>query len=130
MRLVNLKFSKLGSLLLVASLIPLLVAQPVNAHTRYMQLRGQITSPAFEGWWPNEDGTFKLFFGYMNSNWEQQFDISIGAENYFSEVEPGELDDLSLDGFDFSTADMGQPTHFYPRRNTFLFTIDVPADFA
>ena len=24
---------------------------------------------------------------------------------------------------------MGQPTHFYPRRNPFLFTIDVPADF-
>jgi len=94
-----------------------------------MQLRGQITSPAFEGWWPNDDGTYKMFFGYMNTNWEQQFDLPISPENYFSEVEPGVLDDLGRDDFDFVTADRGQPTHFYPRRNPFLFTIDVPADF-
>ena len=25
--------------------------------------------------------------------------------------------------------DRGQPTHFYPRRNMFLFTVEVPADF-
>lgn len=125
MALVKFRFSLLSSLLLLA----LLVGQSANAQTRFMQLRGQITSPAFEGWWPNEDGTFKLFFGYMNTNWEQQFDLPISLENYFSEVAPGELDDLSQDGFDFATADMGQPTHFYPRRNPFLFTIDVPADF-
>ena len=119
------KVSWLASLLLIA----LLINQSANAQTRFMQLRGQITSPAYEGWWPNEDGSYKLFFGYMNTNWDQQFDIPISPENYFSEVEPGELDDLSLDAFDFSSADMGQPTHFYPRRNPFLFTIDVPADF-
>jgi hypothetical protein len=119
------KVSWLASLLLIA----LLINQSANAQTRFMQLRGQITSPAYEGWWPNEDGSYKLFFGYMNTNWDQQFDIPVSPENYFSEVEPGELDDLSLDGFDFSSADMGQPTHFYPRRNPFLFTIDVPADF-
>ncbi len=125
MKAVANKFSWLASLLLIA----LLINQSANAQTRFMQLRGQITSPAYEGWWPNEDGSYKLFFGYMNTNWDQQFDIPISPENYFSEVEPGELDDLSLDGFDFSSADMGQPTHFYPRRNPFLFTIDVPADF-
>ncbi len=125
LRVVGSKYSLLGSLLLVVSL----VAQYSHAQTRFMQLRGQITSPAYEGWWPNDDGTFKLFFGYMNSNWEQHFDIPISDRNYFSEVEPAELDDLSKDNFDFATADMGQPTHFYPRRNPFLFTIDVPADF-
>ncbi len=125
MRVVGNRYTLLGSLLFVA----LLVAQYSNAQTRFMQLRGQITSPAYEGWWPNEDGTFKLFFGYMNTNWEQQFDIPISDRNYFSEVEPLALDDLSKDAFDFATADMGQPTHFYPRRNPFLFTIDVPADF-
>ena len=26
-------------------------------------------------------------------------------------------------------ADQGQPAHFYPRRNPFLFTVNVPADF-
>jgi hypothetical protein len=96
---------------------------------RFMELTGEVTSPAYEGWWPNDDGTFKLFFGYMNSNWEETFDIPIGPDNYFSEVGAGALDDLAKDGFDFAVADKGQPTHFYPRRNPFLFMIDVPADF-
>ncbi len=103
--------------------------QAGEAQERRMVLSGEIVSPAFEGWWPNADGTFKLFFGYMNSNWEQEFDIPVGEANYFRLVEPGALDDLETDGFVAATADMGQPTHFYPRRNPFLFTIDVPADF-
>jgi len=105
------------------------VATLAVAQERRMVLSGEIASPAYEGWWPNEDGTFKLFFGYMNSNWEQEFDIDVGPQNYFSVVEAGELDDLSTDAYDFAQADRGQPTHFYPRRNPFLFTIDVPADF-
>lgn len=117
----------LGGLLLI--LLFLSTAFAVQAQERRMVLSGEILSPAFEGWWPNPDGTFKLFFGYMNSNWKQEFDIPVGAENYFRMVEPGTLDDLGRDGFMSGEADMGQPTHFYPRRNPFLFTIDVPADF-
>jgi hypothetical protein len=41
-------------------------------------------------------------FGYMNSNWQQEFDIPIGAQNA---IEPG-------------GPDQGQPTHFYPRAAT------------
>jgi len=111
--------------LLLAGVLSLSAA----AQERRMILSGEALSPAYEGWWPNEDGSFKLFFGYMNSNWQQQFDIAIGPDNYFSVVGAGELDDLELDGYDATAADMGQPTHFYPRRNPFLFTIDVPADF-
>ena len=48
----------------------------------------------------------------MNSNWLQEFDVPIGADN---NIEPG-------------GPDQGQPTHFYPRRNPFLFTIKVPKD--
>jgi len=100
------------------------------AQTRMMVLSGEITSPAYEGWWPNEEeGGYTLFFGYQNSNWEEHFDVPVGPDNYFSLVAAGELDDLQKDGFDFANADMGQPTHFYPRRNPFLFTIDVPEDF-
>jgi hypothetical protein len=62
---------------------------------------------------PNEDGSFTLYFGYMNSNWMEEFDIPIGPEN---DIAPG-------------GPDQGQPTHFYPRRNPFLFTIRVPKDF-
>ena len=99
------------------------------AQERRMVLKGDVVSPAYEGWWPNADGTFKLFFGYMNTNWEQQFDIPIGPRNYFSVVEAADLDDLELDGYVSAASDMGQPTHFYPRRNPFLFTIDVPSNF-
>jgi autonomous glycyl radical cofactor GrcA len=70
-------------------------------------------SPAYEGWWPNEDGSFTLFFGYMNTNWLEELDVPIGPDN---NIEPG-------------GPDQGQPTHFYPRRNPFLFTIRVPNDF-
>lgn len=128
---------KLGSkqiqrdlLVALALMLALLLAgQVAKGQPRFMQLTGDIASPAFEGWWPNDDGSFKLFFGYMNSNWQEEFDIPIGQDNYFSITEEGGLDDLTLEAYDFSVADQGQPTHFYPRRNPFLFMIDVPADF-
>jgi hypothetical protein len=106
-----------------------LFGQTADAQTRFMYLNGQNVSPAFEGWWPNDDGTYTLFLGYMNSNWEQEFDIPIGSDNYFAFTEPGELDDLEQEAYERSKADQGQPTHFYPRRNPFLFTVRVPADF-
>ena len=96
---------------------------------RFMYLRGEIVSPAYEGWWPNEDGSFTLFFGYMNSNWEQDFEVPIGPHNYFALTEPGGLDDLERKALDPAVADQGQPAHFYPRRNPFLFTLRVPGDF-
>ena len=115
--------------LMLAPLAVLLLGQTADAQTRFMYLNGQTVSPAFEGWWPNDDETFTLFFGYMNSNWEQEFDVPIGPANYFTFVDPRQLDDLEQDAYDRSTADQGQPTHFYPRRNPFLFTIRVPRDF-
>ena len=84
-----------------------------RAQTRFTYSKGQSVSPAYEGWWPNADGSYTLFFGYMNSNWEEELDIPIGTGNA---IEPG-------------GPDLGQPTHFYPRRNLFLFRVVVPADF-
>jgi hypothetical protein len=75
--------------------------------------RGQSISPAFEGWTRNDDGSYNLFFGYMNRNWEEQPDIPVGPNNHFS---PG-------------PQDRGQPTHFLPRRNRLMFEVHVPADF-
>ncbi|HET9702980.1 MAG TPA: hypothetical protein VFP85_03025 [Vicinamibacterales bacterium] len=86
---------------------------PGAAQTRFMYSSGQSVSPAYEGWTPNADGSFTMVFGYMNSNWQQEFDVPIGPQNT---IEPG-------------GPDQGQPTHFYPRRNPFLFSIRVPADF-
>jgi hypothetical protein len=117
-----------GALAFLA-LAALLLAQEGRAQTRFMYLSGQTISPAYEGWWPNGDGSFTLFYGYMNTNWEEEFDIPVGRQNYFSFTGPGGLDDTERNAFDPAVADQGQPTHFYPRRNPFLFTIVVPADF-
>lgn len=75
--------------------------------------RGQNISPAFEGWELNSDGSFNLLFGYMNRNWEEEIDVPVGPDN---NIAPG-------------TADQGQPTHFLPRRNRFIFKVRVPQDF-
>jgi hypothetical protein len=73
---------------------------------------GQAVAPVFEGWAPNSNGTFNLYFGYMNRNYEEELDIPIGPSNSF---EPG--------------VDQGQPTHFLPRRHKMMFAIVVPKDF-
>ncbi len=75
--------------------------------------RGQHTEVAYEGWRVNDQGETVLTFGYFNHNWEEELDIPIGENNFFS---PGEQD-------------RGQPTHFLPRRNRFTFDIIVDADF-
>ena len=117
-----------GGQLLLASLAVLFLFQAAGAQ-ELMFLRGEIVSPAYEGWWPNDDGSFTLFFGYMNTNWEQEFEVPIGPDNYFTLTEPGGLDDLEQEALDPAVADQGQPEHFYPRRNPFLFTVRAPGDF-
>jgi hypothetical protein len=107
-----------GGRLLVVSLVAVLCEPAVidciaAAQTRFTYSSGQNLSPAYEGWMPNEDGSFTMYFGYMNTNWLQEFDIAVGPANA---IEPG-------------GPDQGQPTHFYPRRNPFLFTLRVPKDF-
>ena len=99
-------------LVVTLALLPLL-SWGTSAQTRYTYSRGQSVSPAYEGWSPNADGTYTLYFGYMNTNWEEELDVPIGPAN---SIEPG-------------GPDQGQPTHFYPRRNMFLFTVQVAADF-
>jgi len=72
--------------------------------------RGQDVVPSYDGWKANPDGTFSMYFGYMNRNYEEQLDIDIGTNN-------------NVDG-----GDRGQPTHFYPRRHWFVFKVVVPKD--
>jgi len=73
---------------------------------------GQNVSPGFEGWEQNADGSYNFLFGYMNRNWEEELDVPVGPDN---SVEPG-------------GPDQGQPTHFLPRRNRFIFKVRVPKD--
>ena len=99
--------------LLCAAAAAFLLFTAASAQTRYTYSRGQVVSPAYEGWRTEDDGSMTMVFGYMNQNWAEEFDIPIGPDNA---IEPG-------------GPDRGQPTHFYPRRNPFLFTIQVPKDF-
>ncbi len=100
------------SRLLFASMLALVCFEVAGAQTRFTYSSGQVVSPAYEGWRANDDGSLVMVFGYMNQNWLEEFDVPIGPDN---NIEPG-------------GPDQGQPTHFYPRRNPFLFTIRVPKD--
>ena len=58
---------------------------PPGGHQNDPQLvraTGGPVVPIFEGWFPNEDGTFQLCFGYFNTNTETVFDIPVGPSNY------------------------------------------------
>jgi hypothetical protein len=70
-------------------------------------------TPVYEGWVPRDDGSFDLVFGYLNREWDREFTIPLSPNNT---IEPG-------------GPDLGQPTHFLPRRNRFVFTVRVPKDF-
>jgi hypothetical protein len=74
---------------------------------------GQGLAPVYEGWDQNDDGTYNMWFGYMNRNFEETLDIPVGADNKF---EPGQ-------------PDRGQPTFFDTRRHKDIFRVVVPKDF-
>jgi hypothetical protein len=93
----------------LALLFLIAAAGGVRAQIKYA--RGQNVAPAFEGWEKNPDGTYNFVFGYLNRNYEEEIDIPIGPDN---NIEPG--------------GDRGQPTHFYPRRQRFVFRVTVPKD--
>ena len=89
--------------------------------TQIQYNRGMHVAPIYEGWTRNDDGTFDLWFGYLNRNWEETLNIPVGPDN---RIEPG-------------GPDRGQPTVFVPRRRfgraverreTMVFSVRVPSD--
>ena len=88
-------------------------AQPRQLPFEPLHDSGQSVTGAYEGWFPNPDGSFSLLVGYFNRNLKEELDIPIGPDN---RIEPG-------------GPDRGQPTHFLPRRQWGMFTITVPKDF-
>jgi hypothetical protein len=73
---------------------------------------GQNIVPAFEGWERNPDGSFAMYFGYYNRNYEETIDVPTGPSNA---IDPG-------------NPDQGQPTFFLPGRHRFFFTVKIPKD--
>ena len=84
-----------------------------------------LTMAAAQKWLRNADGSYSLYFGYLNRNAAEELHVPIGPDNT---VEPG--------------GDRGQPTYFYPagshepaglsdrdvtgRRRWWVFKVDVP----
>ena len=81
-----------------------------NPQTQFAS--GQDVVPVYEGWLRNPDGTFTFVFGYFNRNWKEEPIIPAGPDN---KIEPGE-------------PDRGQPTYFLPRRQPWVFRVQVPKD--
>ena len=48
--------------------------------------RGANVTAAYEGWYPNPDGTFTLLIGYFNRNRAETLEIPVGPNN---RIEPG-----------------------------------------
>ena len=74
--------------------------------------RGQSIQPVYEGWSKNPDGSFSMWFGYLNRNFEERPNVVVGPQNGFNGNE-----------------DLGQPEFFETRRQQFAFKVDVPANF-
>ena len=85
--------------------------------------KGQPIIPLFDGWYPNEDGSSTICFGFFNMSSEQSLDIPLGEDNYIETDYPGlDLSEVLI------------PTHFDPLppayRHVFCaYSINVPADF-
>jgi hypothetical protein len=75
--------------------------------------RGASITPAYEGWYRNDDGSFSMLIGYYNRNSKEALTIPVGPNN---RIEPGE-------------PDQGQPTFFEMGRQWGVFVIKVPKDF-
>jgi hypothetical protein len=79
---------------------------------------GQPVVPLYEGWYPKDDGSAYICFGYFNLNTSQSFDVPLGPDNF---IEPAGLDGM-------------QPTHFDAvpdgtRRHWCVFSVHVPEGF-
>lgn len=85
--------------------------QPLET-TAIRYLRGQSVQPVFEGWSRHADGSFSMWFGYLNRNYEERLNVLVGPDN----------------GFGDTNDDRGQPEFFETRRQQFAFTVRVPAD--
>jgi hypothetical protein len=104
----------LCTLALIAGLAMLAAAQqPSVLPMGPARERGASVTPAFEGWYKNDDGSFSLLVGYYNRNSKEPITIPVGPNN---KVEPGD-------------PDQGQPTYFETGRQWGVFVIKVPKDF-
>ena len=99
-------------------LVPRPAVSQMNWQLGTVRSSGQPVVPMFEGWYQNENGTYRLCFGFFNLNREEAIDIPLGPDNF---IEPARFDGV-------------QPTHFPAlgteriQREYCVFSVSVPAD--
>jgi len=103
------RLAALAMFLAAGALVSAQVLLPSGPQKKF----GGSVTPAFEGWYDNADGTHTFLVGYFSRNTDMEIDVPIGPANHFS---PG-------------AGDMGQPTHFLPKRRFGMFTVTVPKEF-
>jgi len=82
---------------------------------------GNFVAPYFDGFYPNEDGTYTFSFGFLNRNDEDLIEIALGENNF---IEPAEYDGVQPTSFPVvSYSGFGGP------RERGTFGVVVPADF-
>jgi hypothetical protein len=101
-----------ASLIVALAMTAALGAQTASQLVNLRHWTAQGVAPVYEGFDINADGSYNMWFGYMNRNYEEAIELPVGADNTF---EPG--------------GDRGQPTHFVPRRHKDVFKVTVPKDF-
>ncbi len=75
---------------------------------------GQTVTPAYDGWYENEDGSISVLFGYYNRNTEEILNIPVGSGN-------------RIIGMPDEVSDQGQPTIFESGRHWGVFAVRLPA---
>lgn len=87
-----------------------------------LQTKGDTVTPSYEGWYPNEDGTISVSYGYYNRNSEELVTIPIGPDNQIMMGTEGNLVPLA--------SDQPQPEVFQPRRHYGAFAVTIPQDYS
>ena len=103
-------FVWMSLVLIVAAFSTALTWSQDGYNARYNS--GQNLQPVFEGWSRNPDGSYVMWFGYLNRNFEERLNIPVGPNN----------------GFGPNNEDLGQPEYFQTRRREFVFKVKLPAD--
>lgn len=86
-----------------------------------LQEQGDSVTPAYEGWYPNADGSINVSYGYYNRNADEIVSIPIGPDNRIMKGTEGQLEPLA--------GTQPQPEVFQPRRHYGTFAVTIPADY-
>lgn len=123
---------EISSLICTVALMTGALAISPSAGAQMLHRFGQSIQPVYEGFEKNADGGFTLWFGYLNRNYDETPDIPVGQDNFFQVADgvrsPGPVSPELVLG-NSGPRDRGQPAFFYPRRQQFVFGVEVPSDF-